>query len=160
VVAVIFPLVAQKQENGEPHRHLLNMGLAAVAGVSGLILLVAWLLPEQIILLLFGPAYLAVAPSLWQYALATTLYALGNVFVTYHLALGEQLGSYLTVAAGMLQIVILSLFHDSLTQVIWIQVGLMGTLLALQWIWSGWRAAAGMGGVTVPQFYKKLADTH
>lgn len=136
VVTVIFPLVAQRQQRGEPHRHLLGLGLAAVTGVSALIILATVLFPNLIMRLLFGSAYLAVAPLLWQYALATTLYALANVIVSYRLSLGQGLGSYLTVIAGAAQVIALVTLHASLSQVIWTQIGLMGGLLVMLAIWD------------------------
>lgn len=141
VVTVIFPLVAQKQAKGEPHRYLLGIGLGAVTAVSALILSATAYQPQLIIRLLFGEAYLPVAPLLWQYALATTFYALANVIVTYRLSLGNSLGSYLTVAAGLGQVLWLTYFHTSLMQVIWAQIGLMAILLLTLIIWDGWLAA-------------------
>ena len=68
VVTVLFPIVAQRQQRGERHHHLLALALGLVATVSALIVGATLLFPELIIGVLFGAAYLSVAPLLWLYA--------------------------------------------------------------------------------------------
>jgi len=131
VVITMFPLVAQKAHRGEPHRHLLWNGLGMVVGVSTLIVLATVLFPAFIVRLLFGAEYVAVAPLLWVYALATALFALANVVINYRLALGDRVGTMWALAAGLLQVGLLLLFHTTLFQVVLIQVLLMGLLLLL-----------------------------
>lgn len=136
VVITMFPLVAQKAQRGEPHRQLLWMSLGLVAGVSLVIVTATAVAPALILQILFGAAYLPVAPLLWLYALATALFALANVFINYHLALGNRGGAFLALTAGLCQVVLLLLFHATLQQVVMIQVGLMGALLLLLLLWD------------------------
>lgn len=136
VVMTMFPLAAQKQQRHEPHRHLLWTSLGLVAGVSTLIVATTALAPELIIRILFGAAYLTVAPLLWLYALATALFALANVLINYHLALGQRNGALFALAAGLLQVTLLILFHTTLTQVVLIQIYLMGLLLFCLLVWD------------------------
>src|SRR5690606_15968150 len=81
VVITMFPLVAQKQQRQETHRHLLWMSLGMVSAVSVVIVAATAFLPELIIRILFGADYLTIAPLLWLYATATALFALANVFI-------------------------------------------------------------------------------
>jgi O-antigen/teichoic acid export membrane protein len=136
VVITMFPLVAQKAQRREPHRHLLWISLGMVAGVSVVIVTATAVAPALIIQLLFGAAYLPVASLLWLYALATALFALANVLINYHLALGNRGGAFLALAAGLCQVALLLLFHTTLAQVVLIQVGLMGALLLLLLLWD------------------------
>jgi O-antigen/teichoic acid export membrane protein len=138
VVTTLFPIVAQKHQRGEPHRHLLGIGLGMVALLSVGIVGATLLMPELLVQMLFGPAYLSIAPLLWLYAVATALYALANVIITYHLSLGHSGGSMLAVTAGVVQVVGLWIFHSTLTQVVVFQIGLMATLLAVLLLWDGW----------------------
>ncbi|NTW03886.1 MAG: oligosaccharide flippase family protein, partial [Oscillochloris sp.] len=92
VVTVIFPLVAQRHHRGEAHRHLLYAGLGIVAAISAPIVLGSFLLPEPFVLVLFGQAYLPVASLLGSYALATSLYALANVVISYRLSIDSPGG--------------------------------------------------------------------
>jgi O-antigen/teichoic acid export membrane protein len=137
VVTALFPIVAQKQQRGEPHRHLLAFALALVALISAGIIAAALFIPELLVLLLFGEAYLSIAPLLWLYAVATALYALANVVITYRLSAGAGGGSVLAVAAGVAQVGGLWLFHASLQQVVLVQIGLMALLLLALFIWDG-----------------------
>lgn len=129
VVITMFPLVAQKAQRGEVHRHLLWLGLGMVLGVSLLIIGATAFVPEWIVLILFGTAYLEIAPLLWLYAVATALFALANVIINYHLALGNRTGSLLALLAGSTQVVVLVLYHATLSQVVILQIGLMAGLL-------------------------------
>lgn len=135
VVTTLFPIVAQKHQKQEAHRHLLWIGLGLVLAVSAGIVGATVLFPELIVTLLFGDAYLEIAALLWLYALATMLYALANVVVNYHLSIDSHAGTYLATAAGVVQVVMLWLFHDSLRQVVVLQIGLMSVLLLILLGW-------------------------
>lgn len=138
VVAVMFPTVAQKQQKGEPHRYLLAISLGIVGVVSlGIIGLIA-IVPELIISLLFGQAFLSIAPLLWLYAVATMLYAMANVVVNYRLSLGNGGGSALAVLAGLAQVMGLWFWHNSLLTVVMIQICIMAALLTILLMWDAW----------------------
>jgi len=139
VVITMFPLVAQKQQRQETHRHLLWMSLGMVSAVSVVIVAATAFLPELIIRILFGADYLTIAPLLWLYATATALFALANVFINYHLALGNRIGAFFALAAGVLQVILLIIFHSSLYQVVILQLYIMALLLLLLlgWDWRG-----------------------
>ena len=141
VVTVLLPTVAQRHEEGKPHWHLLWLSMGMVLAVSVFIVVGSWFGGELVIQLLFGPAYLGVANLLWLYAIATTLYACANVIVIYRLSTGNGLGSYITVAAGVAQIVALTLFHASLRQVVVVQIVLMSGVLAVLLAWELWTHA-------------------
>lgn len=136
VVTVLFPIVAQKHKKGEPHRHLLYLSLGLVILVSGLILAATTFFPQFIVNILFGDAYISIAPLLWRYALATSIYALANVIITYRLSIGDGMGSTIAVFGGVAQVILLWLFHASLQQVVMVQVSLMGSLLLVLLIWD------------------------
>lgn len=90
VVAAMFPVVAQRHQRGEPHRHLLWAALGIVAAASSAVIAATWAEPELMVRLLFGAAYLPVAPLLWLYAIATMPYALANVVINYRLSTGDS----------------------------------------------------------------------
>lgn len=136
VVITMFPLVAQKQQRGEPHRPLLWTGLGMVLGVSVLIVATTALLPELIVHILFGADYLSIAPLLWRYAVATALFALANVLINYRLALGNRAGTIFALLIGILQVVTLLIFHATLAQVVNLQILLMAGLLCLLFCWE------------------------
>lgn len=136
VVTAMFPIVAQRYSRGQPHRHLLFVSLGVVLAGSLIIVAITYLFPEAIVQVLFGPAYLAIAPLLWVYALATMFYALANVVINYRLSIGSTGGTYLAIAAGVAQVALLWTFHASLSQVVLIQLALMAGLFVVLLAWD------------------------
>jgi len=134
VVTTMFPIVTQKHKKGEPYQHLFWVSLGIVAAIALPVTLAALLVPEYIVRPLFGDQYLGIAPLLWLYALATTLYALANVVVNYRLSLGKGRETSFAIAAGVAQVAGIILFHNTLSQVVWVQVVVMGALfIVLFW---------------------------
>ncbi|MBT8283613.1 MAG: sugar isomerase, partial [Muriicola sp.] len=88
--------------------------------------------PELIIKLMFGDAYLSMAELLWQYALATSLFAVGNIFTYYFLSLDRYIPVIISGILGLSQIFAISVFHTSLEQVVQVQIGIMLLLLGSQ----------------------------
>ncbi|MGI9253890.1 MAG: hypothetical protein ACR2J8_09090, partial [Thermomicrobiales bacterium] len=136
VVAVLFPIVAQKHQKGEPHRHLLWGAIGLVLGVSGAIVAVLLLLPNLVVDVLFGPEYRQIAPLLWLYGIATTLYAVANVIVNYALSTGVTGGSWIALCAGVAQVAALWFVHGSLREVVLVQIAIMAGLMAPLAVWS------------------------
>lgn len=125
----LFAQAAQRQARGEAHRPLLWRTLGVVSVISLVIVLACIIMPNLIVQILFGDAYMAIAGLLWQYALATALFAASNVVINYQLALGHQRSAVLSLIAGVLQVILISLFHTSLAQVVLVQICLMSVLL-------------------------------
>jgi O-antigen/teichoic acid export membrane protein len=138
VVTVLFPMVARKHQTGEPHRHLLAAGLAVVALISTVIVVLTIVMPEAIIMLLFGPAYLAIAPLLWLYAAGTMVYALANVIVNYHLSADQLAGTLFAIIAGLAKVGLLWLIHDNLRVVVLVQIAPVVVLLVGMLLWDQW----------------------
>ena len=81
---------------------------------------------------MFGSSYLAMAPLLWKYAVATSLFAISNIFAYYYLSLDKYVPVIISGVFGMLQIVLVALFHESLVQVVHMQIIAMISLLTIQ----------------------------
>ena len=129
IVTLLFPKVIQKEKKGEKHSHLFWGSLLVVGGIGCSIIITCFVLDEFIIELLFGGAYLSVAPLLWKYAIATTLFACANVFAYYFMSLNKYFPVALSVIAGLAQIGLIIMFHQSMEQVITVQIIIMGVLL-------------------------------
>lgn len=150
IVTAMFPIVAQRFRRGEAHRPLFYLSLGIVLSGSLLIVTVTALFPTQIVHLLFGDAYLTIAPLLWVYAVATMFYALANVVINYRLSIGSTGGTYLAIAAGAAQVTTLWLWHATLAQVVWIQVGLMAALFVVLLGWDWISHFKGMQATSTP----------
>ncbi len=134
-VMLLLPTVVQKHRDGEPtipilFKYVGYIGLLAIGIVAA-----CYLFPEMIINLLFGDAYMDIASLLWQYALATSLFALSNIFAYYFLSLDHYIPVILSGILGLSQIALIILFHSSLTMVVQIQIVVMVALLVAQLIY-------------------------
>ncbi len=129
LVALLFPLVARRAARGEDENRLLWLSGGLTGALSLAVVVVAAIAPEFVIGLLFGDAYLAVAPLLWKYALATGLFAVANAVVNHDLAAGRTRASGVVLAGGILQVVVLASAHETLVQIVHLQIALMAMLL-------------------------------
>lgn len=158
VVMVLFPKVVEQHKKGQSTSHLFWGGLAVVGLVSAGIVLVCLLFPELIVSLLFGNQYVAASTYLWKYALATSFFALANVFVYYYLSLDQRTPVWFSVAAGLLQIGLMLGWHDTFAEVIGCQIVAMGSLLIALLLYhtrqslSVYSATAGSADNTSPQY--------
>ena len=72
------------------------------------------------------------APLLWKYAIATSMFAISNIFAYYYLSLDKYVPVIISGVFGMLQMVLVIFFHDSLEQVVHMQIVAMLLLLVIQ----------------------------
>lgn len=129
---VLLPHVIAAEKAGKDSRTLLWRYVAYTSVLSIIITGASYLMPNLIVQILFGSAFIGIAPLLWLYALATSLFAVANMFAYYFLSRSIYGPIYLTFIVGLLQVIGLVVFHDTLHQVVILQVVLMGTLLVAQ----------------------------
>ena len=129
---ILLPHVVAAEKAGKDSRSLLWKYVGYTAILGAIITGVSYMLPELIVHILFGTAYVEIASLLWLYALATSLFAVANMFAYYFLSRSVYGPIYLTFIVGLLQIFGLVAFHDTLLQVVLLQLVLMGILLIAQ----------------------------
>lgn len=134
-VMLLLPDVLQKRKQGLDTRPVLIRYITYIGIFSGAIVLGCYLFPELIISLMFGEAYLPAAGLLWRYALATSLFALSNIFAYYFLSLDRYTPVILSGILGVSQILLILVFHSSLSLVIGVQILAMLSLFVFQWIY-------------------------
>ena len=131
-VMILLPKVIEAAKNDENTKPILFKNLLMIAGFSGAIVLGAFIFPELAVKILFGDAFLKIAPLLWQYALATALFAVANLFAYYFLSLNKYIPVILSAIFGLTQIVLIINFHETLQQVVLMQIIAMSALLIFQ----------------------------
>jgi O-antigen/teichoic acid export membrane protein len=131
-VMLLLPSVIQLKKEGKSTLPILIKYLGYIAFIAITIVAGCYLFPETIIKLLFGNEYLVIAPLLWKYALATGIFAISNIFAYYYLSLDKYVPVVLSGLFGMLQIVLILFFHESLAQVVYVQIFAMILLLIVQ----------------------------
>lgn len=131
-VMLLLPKVIAKKKNNEDTNAVLMKYCSYVIVFAAAVILGSFLFPEMAVRMLFGDAYIAIAPLLGWYALATSLFALSNIFVYYFLSLETYLPVYIGALGGILQIVLIYFFHENLYQVVYMQIIAMGLLCVAQ----------------------------
>jgi O-antigen/teichoic acid export membrane protein len=134
-VMLLLPTVVQLKKEGKATAPILLKYVGYIATISSVIVLCCSLFPETVITLLFGKSYLAIAPLLWKYALATGLFAISNIFAYYYLSLDRYMPVIFSAIFGMLQMGLVIFFHESLEQVVHMQIVAMILLLVFQIIY-------------------------
>ncbi|WP_276167527.1 oligosaccharide flippase family protein [Zobellia alginiliquefaciens] len=134
-VMLLLPVVVQKQKDGEPTAPILFKYVSYIGLLSAAIVVVCYIFPELIITLMFGDSYIAMSSLLWQYALATSLFAISNIFAYYFLSLDHYVPVILSGILGLSQIVLVVLYHESLESVVHMQLIAMTLLLVVQLVY-------------------------
>ena len=129
---LLLPAVVELKKEGKETASILFKYVGYIAGISIVIVLGCLLLPELIISILFGEQYLAMAPLLWKYAIATSMFAISNIFAYYYLSLDKYIPVIISGVFGMLQMLLVVFYHDNLEQVVLMQIIAMALLLVIQ----------------------------
>lgn len=113
LTAVSFPYLRVGPARGQhDERRRLRRSLAAVAvlGALGTALLFAF--PETILRLAFGAEYVFAAPWLGPLGIAMTLFALGNVYISHFLSLGQTQCAPPLAGLFAFELALFALFHS------------------------------------------------
>lgn len=129
-VTTLFPAVAQREESGASSHGLLIGGVVVVSAACGSMTLGAALFGDRFFTSMFGPEYAGVSHLLTRYAIATSIFAVGNLIVTHQLSLGRSREAWVMLGGAALQTVLLLTNHASMNEVVWVQVIAMSILLA------------------------------
>jgi O-antigen/teichoic acid export membrane protein len=131
-VMLLLPKVIELKKEGKRTHAVLFNYMSYITYLSCIIVLGCFLFPETIIHVLFGERYLEISPLLWKYALATSLFAVSNIFAYYYLSLDKYIPVIISGFFGMLQFFLIIWFHETLEQVVQIQILSMFILLVVQ----------------------------
>ncbi len=131
-VMILLPSVVQLKKEGKPTHGVLFKYASYILLIAISIVLGCVLFPNLIIQVLFGDQYVSVSHLLWQYAVATALFAMSNLFAYYYLSLDRYMPVVISGVFGLLQIGLVLIWHDSLLQVVQMQIIAMTMLLITQ----------------------------
>ena len=131
-VMLLLPAVVELHKNGKDTSKVLFKYVGYISVISAVIVLSCLVFPELIIQLLFGGEYSSMAPLLWKYAVATSMFALSNIFAYYFLSLDRYIPVVISGVFGLLQMALIVVYHSSLEEVVHMQILAMVLLLVLQ----------------------------
>jgi O-antigen/teichoic acid export membrane protein len=131
-VMLLLPKVVQLKKDGVDTLPILFKYVSYIVCLSTLIVLGTFLFPELVVRLMFGEKYLPIAFLLWKYALATSIFAIANIFAYYFLSINKYVPVIISAFLGLTQIILIVLYHNSLEQVVVVQIIAMVILLLFQ----------------------------
>ncbi|AUP81509.1 sugar isomerase [Flavivirga eckloniae] len=131
-VMLLLPKVVQLKKENKSASKVLFKYVLYIGVISFVIVLGCFLFPKTIITMLFGESYISMASLLWKYGLATSMFALSNIFAYYYLSLDKYIPVIISGVFGMLQMALVVFFHESLEQVVYMQIIAMVLLLLIQ----------------------------
>jgi len=130
---VFFPLIAQKKERNENLLPTVALALILILGSSLFLSAIYFFFPSLILTLFFpSESYRVLAQYLGPFSLYIVIFSLCSLLSNYFLSSGST-GIYkLTLISGILQILLITLFHQSISQVILVLLVNSLILLILQ----------------------------
>jgi O-antigen/teichoic acid export membrane protein len=134
ITSVLFPTIAEKKEKGGGYGRILWMGAGSVAAISALVTTGYFLFPTQVVHLLFGSAYDEAIVYVGWFGLFLSFVSLSTLFIQAYLAASRTIVSYIAAGAAIIQIFLIWIYHDSIMQVIQVNIGVtagLSVLLAL-----------------------------
>src|SRR5206468_11749937 len=117
----MFPISAAARPDEKASRVLLTPMLI-VAGITLMFGFLLWFAPRFIITTVFGQEFLQASSLFGLYAVATGLYALSVVLMTYEMSRRIANTGWLQLAFSGVMVLAIATFHDTLRQVIVVQI--------------------------------------
>lgn len=124
VSLVLFPVLSERTAKGEQTNKLIVSGTGGVTAVSFAIVGFYFCFPTLVIRMLFGNAYIGASSLLGVFGIFLALFSVGSILVSVCLAIGKTGVWMITFGCAILQIIGISLFHQSILQVIYINIGI------------------------------------
>lgn len=133
ICTVTFPILAERNALNRQYGKIVAVSLLGVGGISFGLTGIYYLFPDLVIHMLFGEAFGAASPLLAGFGLFISFFSLSYLLTMMYLALGKTRVWIIVAAAAILQIVLISMQHSTLVEVIGsniaVSVGLFASLL-------------------------------
>jgi O-antigen/teichoic acid export membrane protein len=130
VVSAMFPVTAAARPQDEDPKVIL-MPLTVVLALAVTFILAMSFFPHLIIHTIFGVEFHQGEPLLALYAAATGIYSLSVVIMAYEMSRRIANTGWLQLVFSGVLIVAISVFHNTLRQVITVQIVMMALMLSL-----------------------------
>jgi len=131
ITGVMFPMAADAHSSLSHPAKVLKKAIFLAVPIGLAIVFCFFFIPDFIIKILIGSKFLLIGKYLGWFGLSMFLYSLVALFSTYFLSVGKARGAYLVGVGALLQIILISIFHTNLWQIIWTMNGVMLLILLL-----------------------------
>lgn len=129
LATVFYPILSERTAKGEKTGQIIGIGLASVTAISLAITAIYFLFPNFIIRMLFGSSYVGGSSFLGLFGIFLVLYSIGNMFTVTFLATGKTKMWIIPVVCALFQIVGISIWHQTIQMVIFINIGISALLV-------------------------------
>lgn len=130
MIPIVFPAMSQAMRTSDA-RLLLKKGMGITLIISCCILILFAVYPKQIVTLLPGSQYNAVAPYLLLAGIATALWSYSQMFVSYFISTDTKRFLMPLIAITGLQALGIGLFHTSIWDILTVSTTAEGLLLCV-----------------------------
>jgi len=118
IVMAMFPIVSESYALSKNPSHLLKKALGVTILLAGLGLIVLFIVPDLMLSFLFGKIFSQGAPLLRMFSIAMFFVALTNILANFHLAIERRWFLVVLLLGCTIEIVLISLFHQTLVTVL------------------------------------------
>jgi O-antigen/teichoic acid export membrane protein len=118
VAIAMFPKTSSLFEIGGSYRLLVRKAILYTLLLSGGVVIVYWFFPEFIVSFVFRGKYSLATAFLFKYGLAMFFFALSFLTLNYLLSLNQTKIAYPLLAAMILELGLITLFHSSIGQIV------------------------------------------
>ncbi len=123
IILVMFPKTSELYALNEEHRPILKKSLFYGILLCGAALLLFLTIPSFIVKFMFGGQYISIIPLVGIFGSAMCFFALANILFLYQLSIHELSFLKTLIIGTIAEVILITLFHTSLTQVILILLG-------------------------------------
>lgn len=122
ILQVMFPYVAERFSKGESFKKIFFFSIALTMVISTVMIIVYFFLPKIFINILYGKEFLQGAPMLWLFGIFMALLSLSVLFVQFFLSIDKPKVVFIFVFAAAMQAVLIYLMHNSIIEVLRINI--------------------------------------
>ncbi len=136
IANVMFPKVAEMHASNKPNKKIMNKSLLLTLTGASIAVIIYFIFPKLIITLLFGKDYLGIYKLVGPFGLVMALFSLVYLLSLYNLSIHKTRFIYILILFNILEVILLFLFHNTLTQVVTILVTLMIALFIILYLYT------------------------
>lgn len=133
---VLFPVVSERNASGQGHTRLVAVGLFII-GLVCVGLTAFYFIAPGIVLVAFGRAFYGAAEYMGPFAIFMSFFSLSSILIQTLLALDKVNVWIITAGCALLQTLLLILFHDTLSQIIGVNIAVSVVLFSSLLLYYG-----------------------
>lgn len=131
IAVVLLPLSTKKKESGQSSRKVFELSQLLSISVSLLIVLIYFYYPDFIVTIFYGKNYHSISSYLGLIGIYFLFYNISNLFVNYYISLRKQKILVFPIVCAVTQVVLISLFHSSFSQILYVMISSILLLLII-----------------------------